>query len=182
MHILLKFANFSAAQSQTMCAANMQGRRCKGGKTHLEICKKPKDIYHITNIIYSCLCFGGSIYFSETSSFSDFALAGCLDGSQHRYAACWKNGCISPISAPHFALLSPFIPFHSSFLHCFSRGSSGKAPRFLLPGDTFATKHLPPPCGRFWSAHGRNCRSGSPLRRRIFRVTWVPPCPRCKVP
>lgn len=67
-----------------------------------------------------------------------------MDGSQHRYAACWKNGCISPISAPHFALLSPFIPFHSSFLHCFSRGSSGKAPRFLLPGDTFATKHLPP--------------------------------------
>lgn len=53
---------------------------------------------------------------------------------------------------------------------------------FLLPGDTFATKHSPPPCGRFWSAHGRNCRSGSPLRRRIFRVTWVPPCPRCKAP
>lgn len=109
-------------------------------------------------------------------------LAGCLGGSQHRYAACWKNGCISPISAPHFALLSPFIVFHSSFLHCFSRGSSGKAPRFLLPGDTFATKHSPPPCGRFWSAHGRNCRSGFPLRRRIFRVTWVPPCPRCKAP
>ena len=80
------------------------------------------------------------------------------------------------------APLSPFIAFHSSFLHCFSRGSSGKAPRFLLPGDTFATKHSPPPCGRFWSAHGRNCRSGSPLRRRIFRVTWVPPCPRCKAP
>ena len=76
--------------------------------------------------------------------------------------------------------LSPFIVFHSSFLHCFSRGSSEKAPRFLLPGDTFATKHSPPPCGRFWSAHGRNCRSGPPLRRRIFRVTWVPPCPRCK--
>ena len=57
-----------------------------------------------------------------------------------------------------------------------------EAPRFLLPGDTFATKHSPPPCGRFWSAHGRNCRSGSPLRRRIFRVTWVPPCPRCKAP
>ena len=111
-----------------------------------------------------------------------FCLAGCLGGLQHRYAACWKNGCISPISAPHFALLSPFIVFRSSFLHCFSRGSSGKAPRFLLPGDTFATKHSPPPCGRFWSTHGRNCRSGSPLRRRIFRVTWVPPCPRCKAP
>lgn len=67
-----------------------------------------------------------------------------MGGSQHRYAACWKNGCISPISAPHFALLSPFIVFHSSFLHCFSRGSSEKAPRFLLPGRYFRYEALAP--------------------------------------
>ena len=53
---------------------------------------------------------------------------------------------------------------------------------FFASGRYFRTKHSPPPCGRFWSAHGRNCRSGSPLRRRIFRVTWVSPCPRCKAP
>ena len=53
---------------------------------------------------------------------------------------------------------------------------------FFASGRYFRYEALAPPCGRFWSAHGRNCRSGSPLRRRIFRVTWVPPCPRCKVP
>ena len=164
-----------------LCA--LQICKKKGGakvaKRVWKFVKSKKDIYCITNTVYSCLYFGGSIYFSY---FPDFAWRGCLGGSQHRYAACWKNGCISPISAPHFAPLSPFIVFHSSFLHCFSRGSSEKAPRFLLPGDTFATKHSPPPCGRFWSAHGRNFRSGFPLRRRIFRVTWVPPCPRYKAP
>lgn len=30
----------------------------------MEICKKQKDIYRITNTVYSCLYFGGSIYFS----------------------------------------------------------------------------------------------------------------------
>ena len=53
---------------------------------------------------------------------------------------------------------------------------------FFASGRYFRYEALAPAVRSFWSAHGRNCRSGSPLRRRIFRVTWVPPYPRCKAP
>ena len=36
----------------------------------MEICKKQKDIYRIINTVYSCLCFGGSIYFSYSPDFA----------------------------------------------------------------------------------------------------------------
>ncbi|MGN0440710.1 MAG: hypothetical protein ACI4HH_08045, partial [Hominenteromicrobium mulieris] len=39
-------------------------------KARLEICKKQKDIYRITNTVYGCLYFGGSIYFSYSPNFA----------------------------------------------------------------------------------------------------------------
>ena len=39
-------------------------------KGNILICKKQKDIYSITNTVYSCLYFGSSIYFSYSPDFA----------------------------------------------------------------------------------------------------------------